>query len=178
MSRPRKRTGAYTLVELIVYMALVTGALAVMVGLEMAASRASFLERALVDLALRGDDLGARFRDDIRQAVRIVTPAARPGTILIVGLPSGAEVRYELELPDKGKLKTERLVRTLHARPGAEPLERTAYEGLERFAFGHDARGARTEYVLEATFVYARGGEVSARRSFRYAASPIAEGSP
>jgi hypothetical protein len=189
----RARRAGFTLVELIVYLALVSAGLVALLGLELAASNASFLESTLVDLEQHGDDLGTRFRDDLRQAKHVALEPAptgpRPhGTILVVELATGEEVRYELEdsatataVSDSGReglhATAARLAREVHPKPGAPAQDRTVYRGLERFSLERDPRGGHALYVLEVGFaVQARQSTI--RRAFRFAASPLAEEAP
>lgn len=188
----------FTLVELIVYLALVTGGLSVLMGLEMAASRAWFLEHALIDLAFRGDDLGTRLRDDVRQAVSVSQPplavqgsARLRATLLVVALPSGQEVRYEAEdaatiepLAESERHATGirstggRVVRLLLPKPGAEPKDRAVWSGLEKLSLERVVLAGRAAFEADATFSVVRGPEVVARRHFHYLATPVAGGAP
>jgi len=103
--RARHESRGFTLIELLVYLALLVAGTIVIAGLEFTASRAAFLERALVDLGLQSDDLGTRFKDDVSQAVRVADAATatdmkldgNKGTLLVLTTAPGGEIRWELE---------------------------------------------------------------------------------
>jgi type II secretory pathway pseudopilin PulG len=189
----RARRRGFTLIELLAYIALVTAAMIVIAGIEVTASHAAFLERALIDLALDGDALEVHLRDDLRQATRVEpafealsTPKLH-GTLLVVGTPSGGEIRYEIESakaleaePSGAGVRAEspRLVRRTLPRPGAPPVRTEVFARIEKLHVGRELHGGRALYRFEMTLAYAKGDETTARRTYSFAASPLAQEAP
>jgi len=190
IARTRARSG-FTLIELVTYIALITAASVVIGGLEMAASKAAYLERALVEIAFRSDLLGTRFRSDIREASKInfvpLSPMAR-GAFLIVLKANGTENRYAIEEADKLGTTTEgdrttlraeraRLVRELRIAPGRDATLREVTSDVEKLELVRELRGGKAHYVLSITLVSGKG-DAATRRSFVFSATPLVEEAP
>lgn len=179
----RSSRAGFTLIELVVYLALLVAGTIVIAGLEFTASRAAFLERALVDLGIQGDEMGLRFKEDIAQAVRVEEGKLdnKAGALLILATASGGEVRWELESAKKVErtgpaLRAEgvRLVRRVFVKPGTTPSRVEVFGLVDKLLLTRSGTSVR----LDATLAVSRGDEVTARRSFQFAASPVAEEAP
>jgi len=178
-----KRARGFTLIELLIYLALLVAGTLTIAGLELTASRAAFLERSLVDLGMDGDQLGARFKDDVRQAIRVAFGPieSNKGALLVLSMPSGGEVRWELDGAHKvesvgpvTRVEKPKLVRRAFGAPGGVPSRVEGFPRVEKLALTRSGRSVR----LDFTVAVARGDEITARRSYQLAASPIAEEAP
>jgi hypothetical protein len=182
-SRRIARQRGFTLAELMIYLALLVAGTVMIAGLELTASRAAFLERALVDLGLEAEELGGRFREDVFGAVRVDQGkiANGKGTLLVLGTPGGGEVRWEVEGAARAetvgpvtRIENARLVRRAFAQAGAAPTRVQTFAFIERLALTRSGRSLRLDLTLAAS----RGDEITARRSYQLAASPVAEAAP
>jgi hypothetical protein len=177
------KSRGFTMAELLVYMALLLAGTLTIAGLELSASRAAFLERALVDLGMEADELGARFRDDVRQAIRVEDGKIEggKGALLVLAMPGGGEVRWDLD----GSSRVERtgpavkaegikLVRRVYLKPNTVPSRVETFAHAEKLLLTRSGHSVRLDFSVAV----ARADEVTARRSYKLAACPIAEEVP
>lgn len=177
-----RRSAGFTLVELMVYLALLVAGTIVIAGLELTAARAAFLERSLVDLGMEGDEISTRFRDDVRQSLHSedALDSKKGGAFLILTEPRGV-VRWEVESPAQvekagpmTRLDKGRLVRKVFEK-GATTASRTqVFVHFDRLVLTRSGAELRLELTLAAS----RGGEVTARRTYAVSAVPVAEEAP
>jgi type II secretory pathway pseudopilin PulG len=180
-----KRARGFTLIELLCYLALVTAGLMVIAGLELAASRALFLERALVDMTLEADSLASNFRDDLMEASRVEGPeiAGGKGCLLGITLTGGSAIQWYVEHAKSVRqdaaaihLESPRLTRRTLAKQSPQPLGVAVFSHIERLDLVRLPSGRM--WRLDVTFARSRADEVGARRSYTVTASTLCEGSP
>jgi hypothetical protein len=177
-----RRTRGFTLVELMVYLALLVAGTIVIASLEFTAARAAFLERSLVDLGMEGDEISTRFRDDVRQSVRAedALDPKKGGAFLVLTEPARV-IRWEVESPthiEKAgpmtRLDKGRLVRKVFEKGATTPSRTQAFVHFDRLVLTRSG----AELRLELTLAVSRGGEVTARRTYAVSAAPVAEEAP
>lgn len=86
----RARARGFTLVELLVYLSLVTVGLLLVGAVEMTAQRAADLQQALIEVQRHGDGFLARLRRDVESAQRI----SQQGNELLLTFSDGRQVRW------------------------------------------------------------------------------------
>lgn len=150
----RRRRGT-TLVELMVYLGLISSAMVVLVGLEAMARRSLALQQALIDIELDASTLLGAVRRDVEAARRLELDRGA----LVVVRHDGVTVRYEAGQRVEGERRVDHprnaeLRVTLDAAPGGPPL-----------------------VVVEAVFAE-QGGAGAVRRAFRRVAAPRGELTP
>jgi hypothetical protein len=103
------------------------------------------------------------------------------GPLMVLHMPGGGEVHWILEHASKidragpsVKAEGTKLVRRQFAKPHTPPDRVEVFGHVAKVGLTHAGRSLRLDVTLEA----ARGDEVTARRSYQFAASPIAENAP
>jgi type II secretory pathway pseudopilin PulG len=124
MSRRR----GFTMIELLVYLALATAGLLVLGSIEIGAQRALELQEALIDVELAADELLGALRLDVESSRRLELDRSA----LVVHRADGKVIRYEAgsrtETPQGGKPQRRafaanvKLEVTLDAGPGQVPV--------------------------------------------------------
>jgi hypothetical protein len=117
-ARRRARARGFTLVELVTYLALVTAALTTMGGIELAASRAAFLERALLAINQEQDAALSAFAEDVARASSVAVEDK--GAVLVVRSIEGT-VRWAAGKDERGHPA---LVRSVARTDGKNPPDR------------------------------------------------------
>lgn len=153
--RSRSRRGL-TLVELIVYLGLLTTGVTVLMGIEMGAQRALALQQALIDVELEASGLLGALRRDVEAARRLEVGREA----LVVVRHDGRRVSYE-----KGA--------RVEAWEGGERRQGFASNAELRVSLD-GAPEERPVVVVEATFER-RGAYGQVRRTYRRTASPRGE---
>ncbi|MCO5165708.1 MAG: hypothetical protein M9894_04990 [Planctomycetes bacterium] len=158
MSTRARRRGT-TLVELMVYLGLISSGMVVLVGLEAMAQRSLALQQALIDLDLEASGLLGALRRDVEAARRL---EVERGALVLVR-HDGVAVRYEAGLRVEA--------------PGAGE-RRVAYPRNAELRVALDAALEGPPVVtVEAVFVdQGRAGPV--RRAHRRVAAPRGELTP
>lgn len=160
MSR-RRQTGT-TLVELLVYVGLLTSGLLVLGGLELGAQRALGLQQGLIDVEFQSLGLLGALRRDVEAARRLaLDPKA-----LVVERHDGVSIRYEAG----ARIET---APSLGATPrrDAFPTNTDLRISLEGALTG------KPLVIVEATFT-SKGQHGAVTRSFRRVAAPRGEVGP
>ncbi len=156
--RPAGRRGrrGTTLVELAVYLGLLTSGLTVLAGLELGAQRALGVQQALIDIELESGALLGALRRDVEAASRLELGP----DVLEVVRHDGRRVRYEqgarIETGPDGERRQGY---------GRHTALRVSLEGTA---------GGRPLVIVEATFTQ-RGAYGRVERTYRRTASPRGE---
>lgn len=158
-ARARARRGT-TLVELLVYIGLLTSGLLVLGGLELGAQRALSLQQGLIDVELESIAMLGALRRDVEAARRLeLDPKA-----LVVERHDGRTIRYEAGA---------RLESTAGAPPRRDPFPTNSDLRVSLEA----ALTGKPLVVVEATFT-SKGPHGAVTRSFRRVAAPRGEVGP
>lgn len=86
----RGRARGFTLVELLVYLSLVTVGLLLVGAVEMTAQSAADLQQALIEVQRQGDGFLAHLRRDVESSQRI----SQQGDVLLLTFSDGRQVRW------------------------------------------------------------------------------------
>lgn len=157
-ARGRGRRGT-TLIELLVYLGLLTSGLTVIMGLELGAQRALSLQQALIDVEHDASNLLGSLRRDVEAARRLELD----GHALAVVRHDGRQVRYEPGV-------------RVETWEGGERRDAFARAGELRFTLEAGPDGPPV-VIVEATFSQ-RGAFGLVHRSYRRSASPRGELGP
>lgn len=150
----RRAARAFTLVELMVYLALVTGGMVVVGGLALSAQRTVALQQALIDVNVEASRYLARLRRDVEASRELDVSPDRlvvtrlDGVLVVYGL------RTRVEIGEKG------------AERG-----RDVFPNLTSAAFARE--GAAVVATLEATATF--GWRDAVHKRFRRVATPLRE---
>jgi prepilin-type N-terminal cleavage/methylation domain-containing protein len=141
----------FTLIELIVYLALVSSAATVLLGLEIAASRSTYLESALLTIHGQADRLLSTFSDDVAAA----TACRMEGELLVLEQALG-RIEY---VPSAGALER-RVI------DGTEKGNPQHFANIESTRFAIEEAGSRPLVTCEVTFAAPTGEGQVARKRF------------
>lgn len=107
VSSARRLRRGFTLVELVVYLSLITVGMLLVGAVEMTAKRSVDQQRALIDVQLQGDAFLGRLRRDVEAARKVSTESGVPHTVIALTLGDGTLVRWGIqreELPRGGTI--------------------------------------------------------------------------
>jgi hypothetical protein len=168
-----RRARGFTLIELVTYLGLLTAGLTTIAGIQLAASRAAFLEWALIDLHAEQDLALARFAEDVTLATkadledepeRPLEPGRR--SALVVRRADGKTVRWGTAADAKG---AQRFTRALQGTPDE------SYPHIEGWRFTIDRAEGRAPFVkVELSLAYRKGNEQVVKRRFERVVQPRA----
>lgn len=154
----RRRRG-FTLVELIVYLGLMTMGLLLVGAIELTAQRAADMQQALIEVQLAADAFLGHLRRDVEAARRVT----REGQELVLELQDGRRVRW---LPG---------VREELAAPGLTiPARREVHPAVTSWELRLEVAGAHTRVTVDAKLeARTRGGSPVVRRRSRTATTRL-----